>query len=140
MNENQIFYPEIEIWRLMKERFETDGVLVLKLRRTDALALSHFLARHKRLNTLASNQGALKSIQYWAVAAWDLIGMIRQYIFTPNAARAREFCLVNGKTIASVDYVPCPDEPKSMLVRLNRTATSNLAVKRDAPQAARPLP
>jgi len=124
MNESQIFYPEIEIWRLMNERFEADGFLVLKLRRNDALALDRSIARNKWLDALATKRGLLSSCQYWAAVAWELIGVIYRYIFAPNAARAREFCLINKKTIASIDLVPCSDEPKCMLVRLNRIATS----------------
>ena len=140
MNENEIFYPENETWRLMKERFETDGALILKLRRSEALSLDRSMARTQRLNTLATKQGVLNSFQYWVIVVWELLGAFFRYIFAPNAARVREFYLGNGKTIASVNLLPCPDEPKCMLVRLNRTATSNTAVKRDAPQAARPLP
>ena len=124
MNESQIFYPEIEIWRLMNERFEVDGFLVLKLRRNDALALDRSLARNKWLDALATKRGLLSSFQYWAAVAWELIGVIYRYIFAQNAARAREFCLINKKTIASIDCVPCTDEPKCMLVRLNRIATT----------------
>lgn len=129
MNENQIFYPEIEIWRLMNERFEADGVLVLKLRRNDALALDRSIVRNKWLDVLATKRGFLVTFQYWAAVAWELIGVVYQYLFAQNAARAREFCLINKKTIASVDYVSCPDEPKCMLVRLNRIATSTSSIQ-----------
>ena len=128
MNESQIFYPEIEIWRLMNERFEADGFLVLKLRRNDALALDRSMDRNRRLDTLAKKRGLLSSFQYWAAAAWELIGVIYQYIFAQNAARAREFCLINKKTIASIDCIPCPDEPKCMLVRLNRIVTTTSSI------------
>lgn len=130
MSENKIFNPEVEIWRLMKERFETDDALILKLPRGEALALDRSLKRNNRLNVLATKQGVLNSSRYWATVAWELLGAFFRYIFAPNAARAREFCLVNRTTIASVDFLPCPDEPKCMHVRLNRTATSNPAVER----------
>ena len=140
MNEKHIFNPEIEILRLMEERFQTKGALILKLRRSDAISLKRSLARNKWLDAKATKQGVLSSFQYWVVVAWEVFGSFFRYFFAPNAARTREFYLVNGKTIASVDFLSCPDEPRCMLVRLNRTATSNFAVKRDAPQASRLLP
>ena len=125
MNQSQIFNPEIETWRLMEQRFQTDGALVLKLRRQDASSLERSFARNKWLDAQATKQGVFNSFQYWTVVAWEIVVSIFRYILAPNAARTREFYLANGRKIASVDFLSCPDEPKYMLVCLNHTATPN---------------
>lgn len=131
MNKNHIFNPEVEIMRLMEERLQTNGILIFKLWHSDASSLERSLARLKWLDAKATKQGLLNSCQYWVVAAWEVMGTFFRYFFASNAARTREFYLINRKTIASVDFLSCPDEPKCILVRLNHlTTASNPTLKR----------
>lgn len=141
--DEEVFFPEYEISRLMDERFKTDGFLLFKLPASSACSLERSFKRHHRLDDLAQKNGAISTIIYWYNVFVELATMLPRFILRPHAEGIREFYIINNKSISSFAITPHPNEEKCMFVRLNRGVASNTAGNRDGPTASlsgRPLP
>ena len=136
--EEEIFNPEAELSRLMKARFLTAGSLTIRLPKAEARTFQRFVASENKLGDMAGRRGILNSLAYWVLVLVHLVGIARAHLLAPNVSRLREFWVVNRRTIGSVEYAPCLQYPKCVLVRLARMATSNPALQGTRDEAARP--